>query len=635
MAQAKVGVGLQATLDFWRDYIKLDELKARMDKQTIEFDARKQQSKTARKVLNDITKDFKKGTMEEKEEKISPLLKAYQEEVNQLTLRSNTAETCFIEVYKLLCSAPDPSPFLCQLSDQDSKLSSLKRELAEAKEKIAEYDQEFTTLKNQEYTIRKLERENEEYEAKMQVRVLEMEQQSKEQFAASSCEMKKLMRDEQLAHQARLEAAKMDLTKLLTANQRAQTQLLHVSELKERDIAANEYEEEMMHNETESLKQALASSRRENEDLKRALRERPLLDRTSESDLDSELDQTRNLLQVTQESSTRQILDLKRKEEEYLRELNTLRSELQDLKIANAGLQEKVNAAPSSKAFEELKQQLKLLQKMEFNLEDDDETHHTAESIMLTKNRRLEAQLTALQLEVGTMAKTLEELNTEIAQKNDKIQQLGALVYKLESGLAAATQNTRATTNKVVDSKGSLEDLLGESGPSQVVVTLEQPILADSTQAVLQSVCDQRDRYRAALEDSDRCKAALLHSRNELGAQANMLKADNLSLYEALRYERTYINHSRKGGATSFDTAGVEEKYSNLYEEQRGDPFKEFRAQQKTQRYHNLPTSEKITLTVGKFVFRKKSARSLVFFYSVILHGLVFFTLYERSMAKC
>jgi TolA-binding protein len=47
------------------------------------------------------------------------------------------------------------------------RVRQLDQELRDAKAKLVEYDREFSSLKNQEYTIRKLEQENKEYERKV------------------------------------------------------------------------------------------------------------------------------------------------------------------------------------------------------------------------------------------------------------------------------------------------------------------------------------------------------------------------------------------------------------------------------------------------------------------------------------
>jgi len=72
-------------------------------------------------------------------------------------------------------------------------------------------------------------------------------------------------------------------------------------------------------------------------------------------------------------------------------------------------------------------------------------------------------------------------------------------------------------------------------------------------------------------------------------------------------------------------------KYQQLYEE-RLNPFKEFKRKQRQQRYKNLSAKDKITLTVGKFLFTKKHFRSFIFFYSLVLHALVFVTLWTHTI---
>ena len=56
--------------------------------------------------------DFKKADNEEKSKLFGNLLKAYQEEVDNLTKRAKFGENSFLNVYQKLYEAPDPVPAL-------------------------------------------------------------------------------------------------------------------------------------------------------------------------------------------------------------------------------------------------------------------------------------------------------------------------------------------------------------------------------------------------------------------------------------------------------------------------------------------------------------------------------------------
>jgi hypothetical protein len=56
--------------------------------------------------------DFKKNDSEDKTKAFATLLKAYQEEVDNLTKRAKYGENAFLNVYQKLYEAPDPLPAL-------------------------------------------------------------------------------------------------------------------------------------------------------------------------------------------------------------------------------------------------------------------------------------------------------------------------------------------------------------------------------------------------------------------------------------------------------------------------------------------------------------------------------------------
>jgi len=59
-----------------------------------------------------MTKSLKQAPDEDKLKGLGAVLRAYQEEVNSLTKRSQYAETCFLKLYHSLFDAPDPVKLL-------------------------------------------------------------------------------------------------------------------------------------------------------------------------------------------------------------------------------------------------------------------------------------------------------------------------------------------------------------------------------------------------------------------------------------------------------------------------------------------------------------------------------------------
>ncbi|OUM68045.1 hypothetical protein PIROE2DRAFT_23437, partial [Piromyces sp. E2] len=98
----------QSAIKIW-EQINLVELQKTLDEQGLKIINNQKESLASRKQLAEQTRDFKKLSNDEKLIKFKTLLKAYQNEIDNITKRSKVSETAFLNVYKLLLEAPDPS----------------------------------------------------------------------------------------------------------------------------------------------------------------------------------------------------------------------------------------------------------------------------------------------------------------------------------------------------------------------------------------------------------------------------------------------------------------------------------------------------------------------------------------------
>lgn len=60
--------------------------------------------------------EFKKGFEDTQLHLINPMLKAYQEEVDNVTRRAKFAENAFLYIYQKLYESPDPYPALASVA---------------------------------------------------------------------------------------------------------------------------------------------------------------------------------------------------------------------------------------------------------------------------------------------------------------------------------------------------------------------------------------------------------------------------------------------------------------------------------------------------------------------------------------
>jgi len=135
----------------------------------------------------------------------------------------------------------------------------------------------------------------------------------------------------------------------------------------------------------------------------------------------------------------------------------------------------------------------------------------------------------------------------------------------------------------------------------------------------------------------------------ELTNEITNLRADNVKLYEKIRYLQSYDNKGA-GNTTAQSTLGlvnkgkkvardienpdsdisVENRYKDIYEDEL-NPWTTFNRKERYQRYKELNPAEKVTLNLSQFFLSHKYSRLFLFCYAVLLHLLVVFTLYHMA----
>ncbi|XP_052324865.1 protein CASP-like [Oncorhynchus keta] len=139
-----------------------------------------------------------------------------------------------------------------------------------------------------------------------------------------------------------------------------------------------------------------------------------------------------------------------------------------------------------------------------------------------------------------------------------------------------------------------------------------------------------------------------------LQSELDSLRADNIKLYEKIKFLQSYPGRSYPGRVSRFlqsypgrvsrflqsypgraggsdDTVTV--RYSSQYEE-RLDPFASFSKRERQRRYLSLSPWDKVTLSLGRGILSNKMARTIAFFYTLFLHCLVFLVLYKTAWSE-
>lgn len=388
-------------------------------------------------------------------------------------------------------------------------------------------------------------------------------------------------------------------------------------------------------------------------------------------------------------------------------------------KATIAELRSALASCPSPEEYRSLRHQVKIMQKLEFNVVDDAEdgdklmvppsqssqqsqritpnpdgggesgrdpedtagiAERRTEQLLLTRVRRLEGENTAVKRQLGDTNTALEAAVHRAAKAEGLAEERLQLTRRLEDDLATSgggggggDVGTSSSGGGGNSGRGQAEDLSqllvqvtspgSSSGGSNVQGAGQQlqrppPSPRDQEEArgageqqtLLSVVQAQRDRFRQRSKELESEREALQRDVEHTRQSAEQLRAENLQLYEKVRYLQAYTSagdghgssiHSSLDHRSSLMEAGVasdaaldlDAKYRGLYED-KIDPFVEFSKRERARRYDGLTLAEKITLTTTQAFVSNKTARTFVFFYVLTMHLLVFFTLYHYTHGK-
>uniref|UniRef100_A0A8C9MT49 CASP C-terminal domain-containing protein n=1 Tax=Serinus canaria TaxID=9135 RepID=A0A8C9MT49_SERCA len=144
--------------------------------------------------------------------------------------------------------------------------------------------------------------------------------------------------------------------------------------------------------------------------------------------------------------------------------------------------------------------------------------------------------------------------------------------------------------------------------------------------SLLSIISSQRERFRAKNQELEGENRMLQHTVHALQSELDTLRADNIKLYEKIKFLQSYPGR----GSSRDDT---EQRYSSQYEE-RLDPFSSFSRKERQRKYLSLSPWDKATLSMGRLILSNKTARTVAFFYTLLLHCLVFLVLYKTAWSE-
>ncbi|KHG16209.1 Protein CASP -like protein [Gossypium arboreum] len=661
--------------NFWKEF-DLEKEKSVLDEQGLRIAENQENSQKNRRKLAESTRDFKKAAPEEKLSLFNSLLKGYQEEVDNLTKRAKFGENAFLNIYQKLYEAPDPYPALASISEQDLKISELESENRKVKVELEEFRTESMHLKNQQATIRRLEERNRQLEQQMEEKVKEIVEMKQRSLAEENQKTLEVLKDREQSLQDQLRQAKESVSNMQKLHELAQSQLFELRAQSEEDRAAKQSEVNLLMDEVERAQTRLFSLEREKGLLRSQLQSTNEESENKRSDVDS------NAILENSLSSKEKIISelnmelhniettLSNERVQHVNEIKKLNSLLNEKDVALEEMKKELKARPTEKLVDDLRKKVKILQAVGYNsIEAEDweaatsgEEMSKMESLLLDKNKKMEHELTQLKVKLSERTSLLETAEGKIVELAEKVNEQQKLIQKLEDDILKGYSSK--------EKKGTLFDDwdLSESGGNELsevrkvfsVIcpmyslsaalpfetvrphmenTDQKQVSADQDQSsMLKVICNQRDRFRARLRETEEEIRQLKEKIGELTTELEKTKADNVKLYGKIRYVQDYnqekvISRGSKKYAEDLEsgfTSDVESKYKKIYEDDI-NPFAAFSKKERDQRYKELGFRDRITLSSGRFLLGNKYARTFAFFYTIGLHILVFTCLYRMS----
>lgn len=471
-------------LEIWREF-DLDGKRLTLDKNCVEMKELKTASITGRKRLNDATKSFRSKSKDDQITMMPEVLKAYQEEIDQLSRRSKFSEASFYSLYKSLYEAPDPCCALEFLINGASSSSVHQLEIERLRSELSQYEEEFQQLKNQDITIRRLEDQLTEFREQIEEKILEevnlRSAQIEEHANTKVTDMKDLLK----SHEKRLNAA-MEAMRLAQASaENAQSQLYDVSAQAEVRINALLPENSMLadsakrsaarvnelENEVESLKmnisnlqQFISSNGNSINSSNHANVNKNVNNNLSNNEYENEESQALKILLSDLKVELAKKDELSRQERQKadsaLREVQS--GLMRERDVVNA-LKKELSERPTREALVAVRRQLKTLQVVAFNSSqdnDDDEAGNDPENtlgggevqleILLTSRlKQLENELTETRRDLDEVREQERQAKSAVSSLRSSLESSAVLIARLESDLEAQTKNNNiSSTNK-------------------------------------------------------------------------------------------------------------------------------------------------------------------------------------------
>ncbi|CAI5509979.1 unnamed protein product [Closterium sp. Naga37s-1] len=372
--------GLPFILNYWKEF-DLENARTSLDEQGLKIAENQEASSKNRRKLAESTRDFKKAGKEEQSRLFGALLKAYQEEVDNLTKRAKFAEAAFLGVYQKLYEAPDPVPSLASAAEVAASAAELAAENRRMHAELEEFRSESAHLKNQQATVRRLEERNRQLEQQMEEKVKEMVAMKQHVLAEESQRSMETLKSREDALQDQLRAARETVSNMQRLHEMSQSQLFELKAQSEEDRASKQGEVNLLTDEVERAQARLLALEREKEALKAQLQTAQPNEAADGESTDSSgaigweaavRAKEAVIASLHQELHTLEAAGAAEREEQRA-EVKRLKALLQEQEASIGALRAELATRPTQRQWEDLRKQVKILQAVGYNAVEVDD----------------------------------------------------------------------------------------------------------------------------------------------------------------------------------------------------------------------------------------------------------------------
>ncbi len=629
---------LQSLVSFWHT-LGLPAVQAELDDVATQITARQDESEVSRKALIELMRDFKREHAEETRAAVAPLVKSFQNEVDDLSKRARAAEKAFFEAYKRLADMPDPVPVLEQaLESQKSltKLQDFEIEVSQLRQTIVDYNREIQDLKGKERRMHELQAKVDAYDKNIDETLNERIKDVTEQMLDEYNEKLAAMEEARQEDRRRAEETEAKLRAAQKQLKDTQAELFETLNGKEETRIARSELNELVLEDLESSNQRAAAAEKEVEMLRERLE--TLKEEASKVKVEETKDEVTaagpNLameLSVKEREVQHLLADLQKLKLEKQQEKEEADAEISTLSLAKDDAEEKVKNMEEKlqlqSDYESIKKDLDIMRSLEFPQENT-EDKRPLEVMILERSKALQSENTTLRVEKDRLYEELSVCKRELSEvraDNEKrqilIAELEEHVERLQDLSNRGEAEGRSSADILVDALDA-DDFQSSSSPT----TTQSDEASSSSKALLPIVQAQRERFRRRNEELEETQQSLLSQIGLLQTEVSDLRSDNVKLYEKIRFLQSFGGGGVGANKVSSVSIPVETRYQSQYE-QKMDPFASFSQQERQRRYGQLSVFEKIILSFVQFMMSNKLVRLLTLAYAVLLHVLVFLVL--------